>query len=453
MVYKNWTKRSWRKFPISQQPEWFDYRKYNEIIAQLSKLPSLVFSGETRMLSKGFKGVHEGRNFILLAGNCAESFSDCNGPKIHNFLRIILQMSMVLQFKSGKNVIKIGRIAGQYAKPRSSNFEIINGNKIPSYRGDIVNEFNPTLEARIPKAEKLLEGYFRSASTLNLIRAFIQGGYNDISNLNDWGKHLFSKDISELSYYRKFSKNITNSLKNMIKDIPSNNDQNQIFISHEALLLDYEEVFTRLDTIYGGYYDTSAHFIWVGDRTRQLDSAHIEFIRGIGNPIGIKVGPDYVLEEVLNVIRKINPNNKNCRLALITRMGYENINEKLIPLFQAIKKNDLNVIWICDPMHGNTFTHNNYKVRSLEHIVEEIKLFFKLCRAEDIIPGGIHLEITDDNVTECIGGFSGLTLSNLSDNYCSKVDPRLNAAQALEVAFVVSELLNKTLEDKIQNGN
>lgn len=438
----NWTKNSWKQFKVYQQPDWPDIKRYEEIISELSKLPSLVFSGETRKLRQELINVNKNKGFILQVGNCAESFSDCNGPKIHNFLRIMLQMSMVLEYNTNKKVIKIGRIAGQYAKPRSSNFEIFDGIKLPSYRGDIVNEFTPTLEARTPKPERLMEGYFRSASTLNLIRAFIQGGYNDINNLNDWEQHFFSKEISQLGYYKKFAKEITDSFKDATSMFLINKRSDQIFTSHEGLLLDYEETFTRLDTTYGGYYDTSAHFIWIGDRTRQYDSAHIEFVRGIGNPVGLKIGPNYDLHELIKVIKKTNPDNIEGRLVLISRMGNGQIKAKLEPVIKAIRNNNLKVIWICDPMHGNTFSHNNYKVRSFDDIVDEIKSFFAVCRTEDIIPGGIHLEITEENVTECIGGINGLTLSNLGDNYVTKVDPRLNAAQALEISFIVSELLN-----------
>lgn len=437
-----WTKSSWKEFQINQQPVWPDREHLDKIISELSKLPSLVFSGETRKLSHELKNVNKEQGFILQVGNCAESFSDCNGPKIHNFLRIMLQMSMVLEYKTNKKVIKIGRIAGQYAKPRSSNFEIINGVKIPCYRGDNVNEFNPTIDSRIPNPERLLEGYFRSASTLNLIRAFIQGGYNDINNLRDWQEHFFSKEISQLDYYKKFAIDITDSLKNINNGNLIDKKSDQIYTSHEGLLLDYEEAFTRLDTTCGGSYDTSGHFIWIGDRTRQIDSAHVEFVRGIGNPIGIKIGPNYEIGELIDLIRRVNPENREERLVLISRMGTKQVNIKLKPLLKAIKENALKVIWICDPMHGNTFTHNNFKVRSFNDVVDEIKSFFHICYAENVVPGGIHLEITAENVSECIGGINGLTLSNLSDNYVTKVDPRLNAAQALEIAFIVSELLN-----------
>ena len=439
MSKNSWRINSWRNFSITQQPDWPDEKLFEEIISRLQKLPSLVFSGETRKLKKKIAKVNDGHNFILQVGNCAESFGDCNGPKIHNFLRIFLQMSMVIEFFTNKNMVKIGRIAGQYAKPRSSDTEIVNGIILPSYKGDIINKNSPTFKARTPDPNNLLEGYFRSAATLNLIRAFIQGGYSDISNITDWKEHFFSKEVSMLKNYKGFEQQITTSLNR--KDISKKIGKDQIFTSHEGLLLDYEQAFTRIDTTHGGYYDTTAHFIWIGNRTRQMESAHIEFIRGIGNPVGLKIGPDYEIEELVKIFRKVNPENINGRLVLISRMGQNNILTKLRPIIKAVKKNNLNVTWVCDPMHGNTFNHNNYKVRSFENIVDEIRNFFMVCNVEGVVPGGLHLEITDENVTECTGGINGATLSNLSENYLSKVDPRLNAAQALEIAFIVSELI------------
>jgi len=305
----------------------------------------------------------------------------------------------------------------------------------------MINNDSPTYKARIPNPDRLLEAYFHSAATLNLIRAFTQGGYNDIKNLRDWKEHFFSKRISKLPYYIKLEKDITSALEN--KEIISNttSEDDQIFISHEGLLLEYEEAFTRVDTTFGGYYDTSTHLPWIGNRTRQFDGAHVEFARGIGNPIGVKVGPDYNMDDLIMLIKKINSKNEDNKLILISRMGYDKIKEKLKPLIQVIKNKKLNVIWVCDPMHGNTFAYNNYKVRSFDNIVSEIKSFIEVCKDENVIPGGIHLEITAENVSECIGGINGLTLSNISDNYVTKVDPRLNAAQALEIAFIVSETL------------
>lgn len=439
MEKNNWSKNSWRKYPLKQQPVWPDKDHYGEVIHKLKKLPSLVFSGETQNLLGLLERVNKGKNFILQIGNCSESFNDCNGPKIHNFLRIFLQMSMVLEFESNKEIVKIGRMAGQYAKPRSSDFEVVEGKKILSYRGDNINDFFPSSEARTPKPEKLLEGYFRSAATLNLVRAFIQGGYGEIKNLLDWEEHFFHDEISSLEKYQAFSNKINEAMQNRKLKFISD----QIYTSHEGLLLDYEEAFTRLDTVHGGYYDTSAHFIWIGERTRQIDGAHIEFIRGIGNPVGIKIGPDYDSEEIIQLIKKVNPDNQSGKLTLIIRMGYNKINSKLKPLVNRVKKNKLDVIWMCDPMHGNTFSHNSIKIRDMDHIKSEIISFFEIMHDENTMPGGIHLEVTDEQVTECIGGFSNVNLSNLSENYITKVDPRLNASQALEISFTVSELLKE----------
>lgn len=438
-----WTPSSWRNFPVKQQPDWPDEKHLEKIVARLHELPSLVFSGETRKLREALTGVNEGNSFILQVGNCAESFSNCHGPKIHNFLRIVLQMALVMKYKTDRQIIKIGRIAGQYAKPRSDDYECVDGEEVPSYRGDMVNDCSPAYEARIPNPDRLLEGYFRSAATLNLIRAFTQGGYNEIKNLRDWKEHFFSKDISKLPYYMKLERDLTSALENKGVILNTTSERDEVFVSHEGLLLQYEEAFTRIDTTFGGYYDTSAHLIWIGNRTRQSDGAHVEFARGIGNPIGVKVGPDYNLDDLLTLIKKINPKNENNKLVLISRMGHSRIREKLKPLIQVIKSKNLNVVWVCDPMHGNTFAHNNYKVRSFDDIASEIKSFIEVCKDENVIPGGVHLEITAENVTECIGGINGLTLSSISDNYATKVDPRLNAAQALEMAFIVSESLNK----------
>jgi len=439
-----WEKDSWKKFKTEQQPIWPNIDDFNEILLKLRKLPSLVFSGETRKLKSDLTRVNNGDKFILQIGNCSETFNDCNGPKIHNFIRLMLQMESIIEFNTNKEVIKIGRIAGQYAKPRTTNLELVNGIEMPTYRGDIINDYEPNLDGRIPNPSRLLEGYFRSASTLNLIRAFMQGGYNDISNFNDWEEHYFSKEILKKNYYVKFAEEVNNTLNYKTNNTNKAFKEDLIYISHEALLLDYEESFVRKDTTYSGYYSTSAHTLWIGERTRQLDGGHVEFIRGIDNPIGIKIGPDYVIEEVLQNLNKINPLNEAGRVMLISRMGEGQINSKLRPLIEAVKESDNNnVIWICDPMHGNTFSHNNYKVRRFEDIIEEIKAFFSICKIEGVIPGGVHLELTEENVTECTGGISSIELSDINVNYTTKVDPRLNALQALEIAFLISTLISK----------
>jgi 3-deoxy-7-phosphoheptulonate synthase len=374
-------------------------------------------------------------------GNCSESFSDCNGPLIHNYLRIVLQMAMVLAFKSKKKIVKIGRVAGQFAKPRSSNYEEINGKKILSYRGDNVNSFEADPKQRIPDPKRLLEGYFRSAATLNLIRAFTQGGYSNIKNIASWKEHFFVDAIKDLDLYKTFESEVTQSLEAGNNLLTDSNAEQEIYISHEALLLNYEEAFTRLDTVAGGYYSTSAHNLWIGDRTRQLNSAHIEYVSGIGNPIGIKIGPDYNLDEFVEVLNKINPNNEEGKIIVIVRMGAKKIAEHLPAIIEKIKSIQLNVIWSCDPMHGNSFMHQGFKVRDFGDIVSETKQFFNICKSMAVIPGGIHLEITGEYVSECIGGLNGQSLSNIGDKYDTKVDPRLNAAQALEFAFILSDLI------------
>jgi 3-deoxy-7-phosphoheptulonate synthase len=441
LVRASWSPGSYQDYSSQHQPEWPDNKHLNHILDTLKKLPALVFSGETRMLKGKLSEINKGNQFLLQIGNCSESFSDCNGPLIHNFLRIIMQMDMILSLNGGKEIIKVGRIAGQYAKPRSQVVEEFNGKQILTYRGDNVNSDIADENQRIPNPDRLLEGYFRSAATLNLIRAFTQGDYPSLDNLEDWEQHFFKREIQNLEYYQRFEEKLDRAISKGQILWHRDTRAHQIFISHEALLLNYEEVFTRLDTIAGGYYDTSAHMLWVGDRTRQPEGAHVEFMRGIGNPLGIKIGPEFKPSDIVNVIKTINPKNEKGKVVLISRMGKNLVTKKLPELINTVESNSLEVIWSCDPMHGNTFTHNGYKTRSFDDIAEELRQFFKICRIEKVIPGGVHLEVTSENVTECIGGISGLTLKDLPANYKTKVDPRLNAAQALELAFIISELM------------
>ncbi len=436
---KEWTKHSWRNFPISQQPEWSDKEYHQSILNKLESLPSLVFSGETRKLKIELTSVNSGESFILQIGNCSESFSDCNGPKIHNFIRIMMQMSLVIAFFSKKNIVKIGRIAGQYAKPRSSDNEEVNGTQIPTYRGDMVNDFTPTLECRRNDPGRILEGYFRSAATLNLIRAFTQGGYSDINNLLDWKRHFFQKEVLDLKYYNEIEKELSKSISNNNAYKSFNKDI--IYTSHEALLLDYEEAFTRVDTTTGDYYNTSAHTHWIGDRTRKLEGAHVDFMSGVGNPVGVKIGPTHDIDETIKIIRKLNPTNESGKLMLICRFGKANIDKLFVPFIKKVIEEGLEVIWCCDPMHGNTFKHSGYKVRSFDDIIKEIKEFISICKSENVIPGGVHLEITGDYVSECVGGVTGLSYSDLGKKYTTTVDPRFNAAQALEAAFIIGKTL------------
>ncbi len=442
MKDKLWSVGSWREFPISQQPDWPDKNKLRNATDELRTLPALVFSEETRNLKNDLRNVNKEKSFILQAGDCSESFSDCNGPKIHNYLRIMLQMSAILSLSSKKNIVKIGRIAGQYAKPRTSDFEVVNGEKIPCYRGDMVNDYEPTRQARTPDPYRLLEAYFRSAASLNLVRAFTQGGYTQIQNFSDWKHHFFSGVVSESDDFVEFEKKLNFYLadKGLPLDRALKNDI--IYTSHEALILDYEEAFVRVDTIKGVYYSTSAHMLWIGDRTRDVGKAHVEFARGIGNPIGVKIGPTCDPDELISIINLLNPENEEGKIVLICRLGKNNIETNLPTIIKAVSKADLNVLWVCDPMHGNTFVYNNYKVRSFNNVVDETKLFFGICYSEGVVPGGIHLEITPDNVTECVGGKCGLSFSDLEKQYNAKVDPRFNAAQALEFAFILSELIH-----------
>lgn len=433
---KNWNVDSWKNFQVLQQPQYEDTNNLNEVLLKLTKLPALVFAGETRLLTNDLTQLNENDNFILQIGDCSESFDNCTGPKIHNFLRLFLQMSKIIEHQSNINVIKIGRIAGQYAKPRSSDTEVVNGNEIPVYRGDNVNNFESNLLDRIPDPKKLLDGYFYATATLNLIRAFITGGYSEIENISDWERHFYFSDISNLDYYKLFKEKLNNSLNNF-----KTNDI--IYTSHEALILNLEQAFTREDTLTGKFYNTSAHTIWIGERTRKLSSAHIEYASGISNPIGIKIGPNFDEEELISIIKKINPQNVNGKIMLISRMGYKKVESELTRLQNIIRINNLNVIWICDPMHGNSFNHQSYKVRSFNDILTEIEIFFKVLYNNNLKPGGLHLEVTSDLVSECIGGIGGLSLDNVGDNYTTKVDPRLNTAQALEIAFKINEIILK----------
>lgn len=435
-MVSNWSLESWKNFEILQQPTYENVDIYNINLQKLSNLPSLVFSGETRLLQSELNDIDNNDKFILQIGDCSESFNDCNGPKIHNYLRLFLQMSKIIEFNNKADVIKIGRIAGQYAKPRSSDFEIINNIKLPVYRGDNVNNFEPTLSDRTPDPDKLLKGYFHSVATLNLIRAFISGGYSDINHIADWENHFYASDLSKIKRYDEFKLFLNKSLTS---NFQSKSDI--IYISHEALILGYEQAFIRKDTVKDGNYCTSAHTLWIGERTRQFNSAHVELLSGIENPIGIKVGPNYQSVDLVSVIKKLNPRNLKGKIQIITRFGHDKILNKLEELLNLIKSNNLNVIWICDPMHGNTFNYKQFKVRSFDDIVSEIKSFFYLCKENGIKPSGVHLEVTPNYVSECVGGMCGLTINNIGENYCTKVDPRLNTAQALEVAFIINQLI------------
>ncbi|MGV8079182.1 MAG: 3-deoxy-7-phosphoheptulonate synthase class II [Syntrophales bacterium] len=441
-----WSKSSWRSYTARQQPRWPDVQVLEETLETLSRLPAVVFAGETRTLIRQLADAVEGKVFVLQCGDCSEDFDKCNGPVIHNLLRVILQMSIILAYAGEKRIVNIGRISGQYAKPRSSDTEKIGDQEIPVYRGDMVNSPEPTLEARTPDPRRLLEGYFRAVATLNLVRAFTRGGYAAIDRANAWHRETWYM-FPPNNKYDGLIKGIQKAIKFMSAiGIDSNAPQlNQIILytSHEGLLLEYEEAMTRIDTTTGNWYDTSAHMLWIGDRTRQLDGAHVEFMRGICNPVGVKIGPNYEIDEIRTIIRILNPNNDPGRLTLITRFGADEIDVLLPPLVRAIRREGFQVLWCCDPMHGNTYLNNHFKkTRKFDNILTEVRKYFHIHHAEGSIAGGVHLELTGEDVSECIGGSRQISDSDLNLNYLTNCDPRLNAEQAVELAFEIADLLN-----------
>ncbi|MEA2027540.1 MAG: 3-deoxy-7-phosphoheptulonate synthase class II [Campylobacterota bacterium] len=445
----SWTPSSWRDFPIKQQPKYEDAELLKKIEDELGSYPPLIFAGEARNLQKDLAKVGRGEAFLLQGGDCAESFNAFNGKSIQNLFKLILQMSAVLTFSSSKPVVKVGRVAGQFAKPRSSDFEEIDGVKLPSYRGDIINDIDFTPEARMPNPKKLLKAYNQSAATLNLIRAFARGGLADLNEVHRWNLE-FIKDNPLGQKYEELSDKIDRAMRFMKAcGVDSSNtpqlSQTVLYTSHEALLLNYEEALTRRDSITNEWYDCSAHMLWIGDRTRKLDEAHLEYFRGIKNPIGCKVGPSMGEDELINLIDALNPNNEEGRLNLIVRMGAGKVDDIFPKLLRRVKAEGKNVVWSCDPMHGNVEkTSTGYKTRDFQNILKEVEEFFSIHQAEGTVAGGIHLEMTGDNVTECTGSQScPITEDDLSSRYHTQCDPRLNANQALELSFMVSETLNK----------
>jgi 3-deoxy-7-phosphoheptulonate synthase len=446
MKIPEWTKYSWRSFPVRQQPAWPDARECKDTLEKLSNLPALVFAGESRGLKQQLVESAEGKAFVLQCGDCAEDFSRCNGPRIHDLVKVILQMSIILAYAGEKQVVNIGRIAGQYAKPRSSETEKVGGLEIPSYRGDMVNSPEPTLEARTPDPRKMLEGYFRATATLNLVRAFTRGGYAALDQVHAWHRDFLdafpaNQKYEELVMGIRKAINFTTAIGLDIHAPQLN--QVTLYTSHEALLLEYEEAMTRIDTTTGDWYDTSAHMLWIGDRTRQLDGAHVEFLRGVCNPLGMKIGSNHDIDEIKQVIEKLNPKNDPGRLTLITRFGAERINSFLPQLLRELKREGFKLVWICDPMHGNTYKNeHSRKTRRFEDILREIHSFFQIHRTEGTIPSGVHLELTGENVTECTGGSRQLLDKDLKLNYQTNCDPRLNAEQAVELAFELADIIN-----------
>ncbi|MFL2820735.1 MAG: class II 3-deoxy-7-phosphoheptulonate synthase [Alphaproteobacteria bacterium] len=444
----NWSKDSWRNKPVVQVPEYDDQKALEKVEKRLSSYPPLVFAGEARRLKEHLAKVCRGEAFLLQGGDCAESFAEHNPDNIRDTFRVILQMAIVLTFGAGCPVIKVGRIAGQFAKPRSAPLEKQGEIELPSYRGDIINNIEFVEDLRIPNPERQIMAYRQSASTLNLLRAFAQGGYANLDHVHKWNLG-FVKESKQGEQYEQVANRISETLDFMdAVGINSNTTPElrsvDFYTSHESLLLGYEECLTRVDSTSGDWYDTSAHMLWIGDRTRQPDGAHIEFVRGIKNPIGMKCGPSLDSDELLKLIDLINPSNEEGRLTLITRYGADNLDDHLPKLIRAVEKEGKKVVWSCDPMHGNTIkASNGYKTRPLDSILTEVKQFIDIHESEGTYAGGVHIEMTGQNVTECLGGTQKISEEDLTDRYHTHCDPRLNANQALDLSFLISERLKE----------
>jgi 3-deoxy-7-phosphoheptulonate synthase len=441
-----WSPSSWRDRPAAQQPDWPDQAALDRALKQLSTLPPLVFAGEARRLTRALGEVSAGRAFLLQAGDCAESFAEFSADAIRDKLKVILQMAIVLTYGAGVPVVKVGRIAGQFAKPRTSPTEWVGGVELPSFRGHIVNDDAPTAAARVPDPDRLIAAYHQAASTLNLLRAFTKGGFADLSQVHVWNQQFVSTS-NEGRRYEAIATEIDRALRFMRAcgiDLGSEEQLHQVdfWTSHEALLLGYEEALTRLDSLTGDWYDCSAHMLWVGERTRSLDGAHMEFLSGVRNPLGCKIGPTATADEVLAVCERLNPERVPGRLTLVSRMGVSRAADALPPLLAAVRRAEHPVVWACDPMHGNTATTaGGRKTRHFDDVIGEVRLFFAACRSESVWPGGLHSELTGDNVTECLGGAEEILEDQLEARYTTMCDPRLNARQSLDLAFLVAELL------------
>lgn len=441
-----WQPDSWRQKPILQQPQYEDAQQLQEVEQRLHSYPPVVFAAEARQLFSQLADVSQGKGFLLQGGDCAESFDEFNAPKIRDTFKVILQMAVVLTYAGKCPVTKVARMAGQYAKPRSGDFETIDGVSLPSYRGDIINSFEFTEAARRPDPQRMVEAYHRASSTLNLLRAFAQGGLADLHEVNRWNM-AFVENNPLKERYQTMANNLHDALEFMsVVGINADNhkaiSETTLFTSHEALLLNYEQALTRRDTMTGDWYNCSAHMLWIGERTRQLDHAHVEFFRGINNPIGVKVGPTMQEDELIELIDTLNPDNKAGRLTLITRMGADNLAENLPRLLKRVKQEGRHVVWSSDPMHGNTIkASSGYKTRNFDDILREIQQFFQVHRAEGTHAGGIHLEMTGQHVTECTGGAYKISDADLAECYQTQCDPRLNADQVLELAFLVADHL------------
>lgn len=441
-----WNPSSWRNLPIRQVPTYPDQEALKAAEAKLAHLPPLVFAGETRSLKEELALVCEGKAFLLQGGDCAESFAEFSANNIRDYLRVFLQMTVALMYGASCHVVKVGRIAGQFAKPRSSDTEIIDGVELPSYRGDIINGIDFTSEARVPDPNRMIDAYHQSAATLNLLRAFSRGGYASLDKVHKWNLD-FVEGTAQSVKYRKIADRIGDAL-GFIKacGITPENQQEmreaRLFTSHEGLLLPYEEALTRVDSISGDWYNCSAHMLWLGARTGLIDEAHVDYLSGIANPVGVKVGPNDDTDHILALIDKLNPENEAGKMVLISRMGADKVVDKLAPHVRTIKNEGKKVIWSCDPMHENTIkAENGYKTRDFESIRDEVNGFFDVHQAEGTHAGGIHFEMTGQDVTECIGGAQKIDEGQLHSRYNTHCDPRLNAKQAIELAFLIAERL------------
>ncbi len=451
-----WSPNSWRRMPIQQMPSYLDAAALAKTEARLATLPPLVFAGEVRKLKKQLASVANGKAFLLQGGDCAEGFVEYGADNIRNFFRVFMQMSVVLTCAGAQPVVKVGRMAGQFAKPRSDDTETKGDVTLPSYRGDIINGQAFNQKSRIPDPARQEMAYRQSAATLNLLRAFAQGGYASLENVHKWMLSFVSNSLQD-ERYEALANRITETMAFMkaigiTSEINCALRETDFYTSHEALLLGYEQALTRIDSTSGDWYATSGHMIWIGDRTRQVDHAHVEYCRGVKNPIGLKCGPSITPDNLLKLIDLLNPKNEAGRLTLIARFGYDKIGEHLPKLIYAVEREERKVVWSCDPMHGNTITVAGYKTRPFDRILSEVQSFFDIHRSHGSYPGGIHIEMTGDNVTECTGGARTITAEELQDRYHTHCDPRLNADQAIELAFLVSGQLRNCSTIKQNKG-
>ncbi|MGE5547034.1 MAG: class II 3-deoxy-7-phosphoheptulonate synthase [Solirubrobacterales bacterium] len=442
---ESWTPDSWRSKPIHQVPSYPDQAKLAEVEEVLRGYPPLVFAGEARRLKASLADVAAGKAFLLQGGDCAESFAEFRANNIRDTFRVMLQMAVVLTYGAAMPVVKVGRMAGQFAKPRSADTETIDGVTLPSYRGDIVNGIEFTEAARVPDPERMVRAYNQSAATLNLLRAFAQGGYADLHKVHQWTLGCVAGSLQG-KLYEDLANRLSETLAfmgacGMTSETTPQIRETEFFTSHEALLLPYEQALTRVDSTSGDWYDCSAHMLWIGERTRQLDAGHVEFLRGVKNPIGFKVGPSMTADGLMGLLDSLNPDNESGRITIITRMGAENIGEKLPALVRAVRREGREVVWSCDPMHANTVKAGNYKTREFDRILAEVRAFFAVHKAEGTHAGGVHFEMTGQDVTECVGGTKAVTEARLGDRYHTHCDPRLNANQALELAFLIADQL------------